>query len=190
MEKKIPFDLIEDEKIVKEIKPLPQLKWYWFAFYSFIPIMTILFFGFLIAINLILEAHGELDWYIFAKIFLKIFFGVSIPILFLVLCYSILSYKWEYYWITNKRIIQRKGVLGYEVWSTPLERISDVILSRSFLEKIFGFGSLRIQTLAGQFSEKGYGAEISLRGIQEPESIQKLIFQLIKEKREKEKLAF
>jgi len=104
--------------------------------------------------------------------------------------YSILRFKWEHYWITDKRIVRQKGIIGYDIRSIPLERISDVIVSRSFLEKILGFGSLHIESLAGQTSAGRYGAEACLLAVPDPESIQQLILELIEEKRKREKLAF
>ena len=99
---------------------------------------------------------------------------------------SSLKYKWEYYWLTNKRIIQRKGLIGHSISSVPYERISDVIISRSWLEKLLGIGSLRIQTLAGQISGRGrWGAEITMLALDNPEQIQSLIFSLVKKNIEK-----
>ena len=72
-----------------------------------------------------------------------------------------------------------------------MERISDVMVSRTFLERIFGFGSVLIQSLAGQITYgRRLGAEGSLLAVPDPEGIQKLIFELIKKKRKAEKLSF
>ncbi len=101
-----------------------------------------------------------------------------------------LQYKHQHYWITNKRIIYKKGLIGYRVVSIPLERISDVIVSRTLLERVLGFGSVLIQTLAGQISPGRMGAEASLLAVPDPEGIQKLIFDLVKRKRKEESLSY
>ena len=81
--------------------------------------------------------------------------------------------------------------MGYTIHSIPLERISDVIVSRTFWERIFGFGSVLIQSLAGQVTYgRKLGAEGSLLAVPNPEGVQKLIFDLIKKKRKTEKLSF
>jgi len=102
-----------------------------------------------------------------------------------------MRYKHQHYWITNKRVIYKRGLIGYKISSIPLERISDIILSRTFLERIFGFGSLHVQTLAGQITYGGrMGAEACLLAVPNPEEIQELIFQLLKRKRKAEKITF
>jgi len=66
-----------------------------------------------------------------------------------------------------------------------------VIVSRTFWERVFGFGSVHIQSLAGQISygmHRRLGAEASMLAISDPEGIQKLIFELIKKKRKVEHL--
>ena len=94
---------------------------------------------------------------------------------------SVLKYSKEYYWITDKRLVIKKGYLGYNIISIPYSKISDLIISRNFLEQIFRVGSIYIQTLAGQISGKNKrGAEGYLAAINNPEEIQELIFKQIK----------
>jgi len=102
-----------------------------------------------------------------------------------------MKYKKQHYWITTKRVIYKRGLIGYKISSIPLERISDIILSRTFLERLFGFGSLHVQTLAGQITHGGRsGAEAMLLAVPNPEETQELIFQLVKKKRKAEKITF
>ena len=172
------FTLQEGERIIREIKPLPNLRKYFFfrwiilviVFMGIItfPLLDLGPFGILLLLSFIALIGLLLGWYI-----------------------SGLQYKHQHYWITNKRIIYKKGLFGYTVSSIPLERISDIILSRSLLERILGFGSLLIQTLAGQVTQKGYlGAEASLLAIPNPEETQRLIFDFIKQKRKEERISF
>jgi uncharacterized membrane protein YdbT with pleckstrin-like domain len=72
--------------------------------------------------------------------------------------------------------------------SIPLERVSDVIISRSFVETLFGIASIHIQSLAGQASYGRFGAEGKYRAVPNPEELQQLIFKLIKENRQAEHL--
>lgn len=170
------FELQKGEKVVKGIKPLSILKWYFFlrsAIGLFIFMIFFLQIGFLIP-------------------FISLIFGFFILIILIIL-YLIANnrYNYQHYWITNKRVLYRRGLIGYRISSIPLERISDVIVSRTFWERVFGFGSVHIQSLAGQITYgRRLGAEGSLLAIPNPEKTQKLIFDLIKKKRKTEKLSF
>ena len=177
-----PFNLQEGEKIVKEIKPTGGLLSYWLTTGLLGILFLILMFGFIIILPM--TAWGGI-----AGAF------VGIALIILIIAVPIVSAFWryekQYYWITNKRVIQKSGFIGYRVNSIPLERVSDVIISRSFLESIFGFGSIHIQSLAGQASYPNrFGSEGALLAVPDPEGTQELIFGLIGEKRTREKLSF
>ncbi|RLG15953.1 hypothetical protein DRN63_04800, partial [Nanoarchaeota archaeon] len=185
------------EKIVEEIKPLPVLKWYFFVkwFISLLISFWIPFFAGFGLLLFLLEKHevrklipgfSEFQLWLFI---LAILSGVICFLLAWAL--SRVSYGKFYYWITNKRIVMKRGVIGYKIISIPYERISDIIISRSLLERIFGIASLHIQSLAGQFSISTYavmGSEGQLLAIPNPEETQKKILQLIRAKRKEEGL--
>jgi len=169
------FNILEGEKIVEEIKPLPSLKWYFFLKSSFVFIFILIWF----------------IWIPFAAgpsiaVFSPIIIIVIIIILWLV---ADNRYKHQHYWITSKRVIHKRGLIGYTIGSIPFERVSDVIVSRTFLERLFGFGSVLVQSLAGQISHRGrLGAEGSLLAVPDPEGTQQKIFELMKKKRKIEHL--
>jgi len=183
--KQIPFSLMEDEKIVADIKPLPRAKWYWFIRNCGVLVVVLLFLIILLLVEISIGAKIH-------DVLTLVAISVCLPVFTIIgWWYSSWRYKWEHYWITNKRVIQQRGFIGHEVIIVPLERISDVILTRSFLEKLLGFGSLHLQTLAGQTTvRQRYGAETCLTAIPDPESTQQLILKLIEEKRKRERLAF
>ena len=55
------------------------------------------------------------------------------------------------------------------------------------MESIFGFGSVHVQTMAGQVSMRGrFGAEGNLQAVPDPEGLQQQIFELVKKKRKAE----
>jgi uncharacterized membrane protein YdbT with pleckstrin-like domain len=171
--RKLPFQLQKGEKIIKEIKPLPVLQWYFFL-RSFLVIFFVLI------------------WFIWIFFLVPMFSLIGLLIigacLVLIFLISRNMYHYQYYWITNKRVIYRRGILGYTISSIPLERISDVIVTRTFLERIFGFGSVLVQSLAGQITYQRLGAEGSLLAVPDPEGTQRLIFEMIRKKRKEEKL--
>ncbi len=178
------FNLQEGEKVVQEIKPQPNLKWYFFfTGAGLVPIFPFFVFLFLIS-NVIglVEALSSAALIIAGAVAI----GVAIGYVF-----SALRYGKQYYWITNKRIVYKRGLIGYKITSIPFERVSDAIISRTFIEKIFGIASLHIQSLAGQMSgPHQMGSEGVLLAISNPEETQELIFKLIKQKRKDERLSF
>jgi|LakMenE18May11ns_1017448.scaffolds.fasta_scaffold9952168_1 uncharacterized membrane protein YdbT with pleckstrin-like domain len=165
-------NFLEGETVLFESKPLPQLKYFYVG-------STLLFFLFFFGIFLIPVSIG-----IFAEIGIA---GVGFLMLLMTFIFIIAlviseaSYKQRYYWITNRRIIYRRGTFGYTMSSLPLERVSDVILSRTFWENLFGFGSLQIQTLAGQITPAAGGAEGYLQAIPEPEKVQEIILKAMRQ---------
>lgn len=172
------FVLNKKEKIIKEIKPLPNLRW--FLFFDFFLKTTLVFLVLTISISMffsyILEKISFWPDLLIGAIF-SVF--LAIPTSFIL---ANLRYTKEKYWITNQRVVCKKGIIGYTIASVPFEKISDVILSRTFIEKVFGFGSLEIQTLAGQYTpSRKSGSEIVLFAVPNPEEIQALIFSLMKE---------
>lgn len=191
--KRYPFNLQEKEKILEDIKPLPSLRNYYIAVYFFIVFFVFMFLGFFFGMGLIglfFFSRGSFS-VIAALLGSMIFMFIIEIVLAFVLANS--TYNKRHYWLTNNRIVVKRGLIGYSISSIPLERISDVIISRSFLERIFSFASLHIQTLAGQYSYgvgSKFGSEGDLLAIPDPEKTQEKIFKLIKQKRKREKLSF
>jgi len=172
---KIFFKLQEDERIVENIKPLPALRWYFLVTWSLGWLFALVWFIWIPFIFVSLISSS-----IFIPLFLIVLFVFTLLL-------ANQRYKHQHYWLTNKRVISKRGLLGYRVNSIPLERISDVIVSRSFVERLFGFGSVLIQSLAGQVTPgRRWGAEGSLLAVPNPEDTQKKIFDLIKQKRKRE----
>ena len=54
------------------------------------------------------------------------------------------------YWLTNRRVILSSGFIGYNIRSIPLERISDVGLSRSLPEMLVGVSSVVVRDMTGE----------------------------------------
>jgi uncharacterized membrane protein YdbT with pleckstrin-like domain len=58
------------------------------------------------------------------------------------------------YWLTNRRIILSSGFIGYKIRKIPLERISDVALSRTLPEMLAGVSSIVVRDMTGE-AEQG-----------------------------------
>ena len=54
------------------------------------------------------------------------------------------------YWITSNRVIVANGLIGYNVRSIPLERISDIAVRQGWMEKLFGLTSIVVRDMTGE----------------------------------------
>ena len=176
------FNLLEGEQIVEEISPSIFLRRYFFVSWFF---ATFIFFvmGYAILIPMLMFEYNTI---FLLALFVLFIINMAIPFIFAKIAYS----KFHY-WITNKRVITKSGLIGYRVTSIPLERISDIVISRTFLETLCGISSLHIQSFAGQITRGSrIGSEGQLLAITNPESTQNKILNLVKEKRREENLSF
>lgn len=174
-----PFQLQEGEKILEETKPLPVYKTS--LFFSYIMLVLIFVISGASILVPFLLGGSNIVWSILLFLILPSVF-LSVLIAWFM---ASLVYNKRHYWITNKRAICKTGLLGYSISSVPLERISDIIITRSWWENIFGYGSIYCQSLAGQM-----GREIRFNAIPQPEEMQKFIFELVKKKRKDENITF
>ena len=72
---------------------------------------------------------------------------VLVPFAFL---WAVIAVRRYHYWLTDKRVIWCHGFIGYQVRSVPLERIADVVISRTLPELIAGISSIDIRDMTGQ----------------------------------------
>lgn len=174
--------LQQNEVILFESQPDTKLKKYWY-FSSVLSISIFLIILFApVSIALSVSIFGEAIENI-PIVILSAFSIITIIFMITFLICAIVinnSYSNRYYWVTNKRVMYRRGTFGYQISSVPMNRISDVILSRTFLENLIGIESLKIQTLAGQISAGRGGSEIDFSAIPEAEKVQSIILESIK----------
>lgn len=75
---------------------------------------------------------------------------VGVLLLPLVIPLTNLAYSKARYWLTNRRVIIGWGIIGYCVRSIPLERVSDVALSRSVTERLAEVTSIVVRDMTGE----------------------------------------
>ncbi len=167
-----PFNLQDGEKIITTVKPIKNGYILNRSFGGIIFFFILaLFFG-IMGMNIIL----------FIVIFV---FGIVISLIF-----PIISYNKYQIWITNRRIVSERGLVGYNFDSIPLENINDVILNRSLTDRILNLSSLTIVPMGGiiynsrssNLSTVGY---IPALLPEDANNLQKTIYELIN-KRKKE----
>lgn len=101
---------------------------------------------------------------------------IAVPFIFIG---AMIAKRRYHYWLTNKRVIWCHGFIGYRVRSVPLERIADVVISRTLMEMIAGISSIEIRDMTGQTQlEMGLGAKWI--GVKDAPEIQKRILEEVK----------
>ena len=96
-----------------------------------------------------------------------------VPLAFL---WALIAERRYHYWLTNRRVMWCHGFIGYQVRSVPLERIADVVISRTFPEMVAGITSIDIRDMTGQtFSRGGGGAKWI--GVKDAPEVQKRILE-------------
>lgn len=78
------------------------------------------------------------------------------------------------YVVTNRRVLMRSGVLSRHGRDVPLTRVNDVSFQRSFVERMFGSGTLIVES-AG---ERG---QVILKDVPQVESVQRDIYRLVED---------
>ncbi|MFB6181230.1 MAG: PH domain-containing protein [Candidatus Nanohalobium sp.] len=73
------------------------------------------------------------------------------------------------YFITDQKVIERRGLLSQTTESTMYENITDVRLNESLLERIFDVGDIKVNTAGHD------GATIKLKGVKNPERVKTMI---------------
>ena len=104
-----------------------------------------------------------------------------------------LMYKKHRYWVTDQRVVWRHGIIGYRITSVPLERISDVAVSRTFLETICGVGGVVVREMTGEvkygYWYGGVGRVFpTMIAVPDPEEMQRRILELVGKKGKESKL--
>ncbi len=108
---------------------------------------------------------------------------VFVPLVFV---WAVIAVRRYHYWLTNKRVIWCHGFIGYQVRSVPLERIADVVISRTFPELLAGISSIDIRDMTGQ-SQVAAGLGAKWIGVKDGPEIQKRILEQIKQVNESTK---
>jgi uncharacterized membrane protein YdbT with pleckstrin-like domain len=78
------------------------------------------------------------------------------------------------YVVTNRRVLMRNGVLSRHGRDVPLTRVNDVSFQRSFVERLFGSGTLIVES-AG---ERG---QVVLKDVPNVEAVQRDIYRLVED---------
>ncbi len=54
------------------------------------------------------------------------------------------------YWLTDQRLVVRTGLIGYQLRSIPLDRVVDVSVRASWLDRILGVVGVEVRDMTGE----------------------------------------
>lgn len=114
------------------------------------------------------KANNNVGWVILAIAAALIIFGALVPFL--------TWYAWTYT-LTNKRIVEQKGLLTRTGRVIPLQRINDVAFEKNLNDRILGCGTLIIHDASEQ-------AGLQLRDIPNIEAFHRTVTNLVFEKQD------
>jgi uncharacterized membrane protein YdbT with pleckstrin-like domain len=78
------------------------------------------------------------------------------------------------YVVTDRRVLMRNGVLSRTGRDVPLTRVNDVSFSRTVIERLFGSGTLVIESA-------GDRGQVSLKDVPQVETVQRDIYRLVED---------
>ena len=75
-------------------------------------------------------------------------------VLFGGLCWLVarMRWSWHQWWLTDKRLVVRSGLVGYQLQSVPLDRIVDVTLQASWWDRIWGLKHIQVRDMNSEVS--------------------------------------
>ncbi len=167
----LPFELLENEEILADIKPERSL--------------VIKLMAPAILLSIIIFIISLLP--IIARLYLDAIVILIIMALVLLSGWLIglMAYKKYRYWITNLRVIGKIGIIAYQINSIPLENITDVIVRRQILDRMLNLSSLIVTPMGiaqtSSWSSSGISANSTYFPALRPQKaseLQKLIFHL------------
>lgn len=152
--------LLEGENLILDAAPEPNFKRYVAVRVIVAGLLILAMFNVMAAMVLYVATGGApistvgmgplLTVYALSYFVLAAIFVISTLIL------TNLMYEKYHYWFTDQRVVWKHGVIGYSITSVPLERISDITVSRTFWEKICGVSGLVIKEIGAVPKYCGY----------------------------------
>lgn len=72
------------------------------------------------------------------------------------------------YWLTDRRVIVRTGIIGYRLRSIPLSRVADVSVHASWLDRLLGLTHVEVRDMTGESAGEGTSRGAVLLGVDAP----------------------
>lgn len=91
-----------------------------------------------------------------------------------------MSWSWHRWWITDRRLVVRHGLVGYRIQSVPLERIVDVTLRASWTDRLLGLQHIDVRDMTGEVSAFSRGAGLNLWAVHDAEEVADKLVELVR----------
>ncbi|TNE88727.1 MAG: PH domain-containing protein [Deltaproteobacteria bacterium] len=72
------------------------------------------------------------------------------------------------YWLTDRRVIVRTGIIGYRLRSIPLSRVADVSVQATWLDRLLGLTHVEVRDMTGESAGEGVSKGAMLLGVDAP----------------------
>lgn len=107
--------------------------------------------------------------------------GLAVVLVLWLSVWPIISWRTTHFVFTDERVILQHGVLARDRRDIPLARINDHSMDQSFAERLFGCGTLTIES-AG---ERGQSVLHDVPGV---EHVQTMLYELVEQDRDRHQL--
>jgi uncharacterized membrane protein YdbT with pleckstrin-like domain len=97
--------------------------------------------------------------------------GISIILVILVVGIDTIRRYATHYWITNQRLVVRRGILARREQTARFERIQNVSVTQSLMDRLLKVGAVSFDT-AGTDER---ASDFTFRGISDPESVVRIV---------------
>lgn len=92
------------------------------------------------------------------------------------------AWSWHRWWLTDRRLIVRHGFVGHRTQTVPLNRVVDVTIKVSWLDRLFGLSHLYVRSMAGPHAAAGHPAPMTLYAVDEVEDVAHRIMERLEHK--------
>ncbi|MFQ6074384.1 MAG: PH domain-containing protein, partial [Candidatus Bathyarchaeia archaeon] len=152
--------LLEGERLILDVSPTPLFKRYVTVAAGFAGLIFLAMVNVLVAMTFYVVTGGapvtEVGVVPLLVTYALLYLVLAPIVVALAYAFASLMYNKYHYWVTNQRVVWKHGVIGYSITSVPLERISDVAVSRTFWERVCGVGGVVVKEM-GAVPKFGYG---------------------------------
>ena len=104
-----------------------------------------------------------LGQYVISALLIPVLIGIPL------LIWAILDRKYTVYTVSNKRVIQKRGIIGKALSEIDLKDIRNVLVEYGIIGRLLGFGNVGLATAATA------GVEIQMKGCKDPEHVRRLV---------------
>jgi len=187
---------LDGEHFIMDVSPTPSFKRYVMVNVMLHGLPLLAMFNVMIAMVIYLGTGGapisEVSMVPLLQTYAILYLFFAATVIGLTFILANLMYNKYHYWVTDRRVIWKHGIIGYSITSVPLEKISDVAVSRTFLETTCGVGGLIIKEMMGEVRYGWYGPSgrvfPTMIAVPNPEEMQRQILEFIGKKGEENKL--